>query len=184
MSSDALPPARNDEKNTTARLFEIAGVLALALALPWFTACTAANSAMTSSPTPLSQPRTPAQRNFRYGQLRVAATFPAAQVGTPYSSAIDVSGGKGSYKFSLSWGALPQGLSLDSSKGTITGTPAKTGQFGFGIHVVDSSGLSGASPFQINVSQSAVVGVVLSPANTTLQSGGTVQFTAAVSNTS
>jgi len=139
---------------------------------------------MTSSPTPLTQPRTPAQRNFRYGHLSVAATFPAGQVGTPYKSAVNVSGGKGNYRFSLSWGALPQGLSLDSTNGSVSGTPAKSGQFGFGIHVVDSSGLSGASPFQISVASSAVVGVVLNPGNTTLQSGGTVQFTAVVSNTS
>ncbi len=183
MRSDALPPARNDQQNTIAKLFEIVGLLALALSLPWFTACTAANSAMTSSAAPLTQPRTPA-RNFHNGQLTVSATFPAAQVGAPYSSIINVSGGRGAYTFSLSWGSLPQGLSLNSSTGAISGTPTKSGQFGFGVHVVDASGKSGANPFQISVSNSAAVTVALNPASTTVPSAGTVQFTAVVSNTS
>ncbi len=184
MRSDALPPARNDQKNTNAPLFQILGLFVLALCVPWFTACTAANSAMTSNPTALTQPRTPAQGNFHNGHLTVSATLPAAQVATPYSSAIKVSGGKGSYTFSLSWGALPQGLSLNSSTGYISGTPAKSGQFGFGVHVVDVSGRSGADGFQITVSNSAAVGIVLNPGSTAVQSSGTVQFTAVVSNTS
>ncbi len=180
MRSDALPPARNDQKVNVAKTV---GVFALALCLPWFTACTAANSAMTNqAPTP--QPRTPAQRLPRTTHLTISASLPAGQVGSAYSAAIDATGGKGSYTFSISWGSLPQGLALDASSGNIAGTPTKSGSSSFGIHVVDSNGLSGASPFQITVANATDVAIALTPATTTVQSAGTVQFTAVVSNTS
>src|SRR5581483_10841839 len=181
MRSDALPPARNDQQ---INLVKVLGIFALALCLPWFSACTAANSAMTPSAAPTPQPRTPAQRLPRTTHLTITATLPVGSVGSPYSAAVDASGGKGAYTFSLSWGSLPQGLSLDAATGNIAGTPTKSGTFGFGIHVVDSNGLAGASPLQITISNASDVAVALTPATTTVVSAGTVQFTAVVSNTS
>jgi hypothetical protein len=95
-----------------------------------------------------------------------------------------VTGGKGTYNFSLSWGSLPAGLSLDAASGTISGTPTKAGSFNFGVHVVDSSGLGGAEPLQIVVSSTSSVTVAVSPTTVTVASSGTVQFTATVGNTS
>lgn len=186
MRSDALPPARNNQNNSIVRLFEIVGLLVLALSLPWFTGCSAANSAMASSSghTAQPQPRQP-QHNFpRIGELKLSAALPTGQVGSSFTASIEVTGGKSPYQFSISWGALPQGLSLDKSSGAISGTPTKGGSFGFGVHVTDSAGASGASPFQISVSDSSSIVVTLTPATTTVQSAGTAQFTAAVSNTS
>src|SRR5579885_2578766 len=186
MRSDALPPARNDQNNSIVRLFEIVGLLVLALSLPWFTGCSAANSAMAapSGHTAQPQPRQP-QHNFpRVGELKLSAAFPAAQVGSSFSGSVEVTGGKSPYQFSISWGALPQGLSLDKSTGAISGTPTKGGSYEFGIHVTDSNGAAGASPFQLSVSDSGSIVVTLTPATSTVQSAGTVQFTATVSNTS
>src|SRR5947209_7784272 len=112
MTSEALPLARNNTRIVTARVFSVVGLLTLAFCLPWFTGCTAANSAMAASKTPLLQPRTPAQRNPRNGQLDISASLPAGAVGKAYNAPISVSGGKGPYTFSISWGSLPQAVSL------------------------------------------------------------------------
>jgi hypothetical protein len=186
MRSDALPPARNYKKFTPARVLEFAGFLVLALCLPWFTACTAANSATspTSGQPSVVNPRTPANQHPSSRSLNVTTNFPAAVAGTPYNATIIVSGGKPAYTFSLSWGSLAPGLNLDSSTGTISGTPTKNGTFPFGIHVVDSNGLGGAESSQITVSNQGDITVTLDPATATVASSGTVQFTATVSNTS
>ncbi|HLX65074.1 MAG TPA: putative Ig domain-containing protein, partial [Planctomycetota bacterium] len=62
---------------------------------------------------------------------------------TPYSQLISASGGTGAKTFAVSQGQLPDGLKLDSSAGTITGTPMAVGTFDFTIAVTDSVGASG-----------------------------------------
>jgi len=139
---------------------------------------------MSSNPTPQPQPRVPQRQLPRNGQLKLSASFQPAEVGKSYNVTIDVTGGNEPYKFTLSWGALPPGLSLDSSSGMISGSPTKTGSFGFGVHVVDANGVGGASPFQITVSDAGTIGISVTPGNTSVTSAGSVQFTAVVSNTS
>jgi probable HAF family extracellular repeat protein len=64
----------------------------------------------------------------------------AAQVGDPYSSELVAAGGISPYTFSII-GELPSGLSLNTSTGTITGTPATPEPFNFfTAQVTDSSG--------------------------------------------
>ena len=56
--------------------------------------------------------------------LRVAtASLPSGQVGTPYSTTLAASGGTPPYRWSVSSGALPPGLTLAPSTGVISGTP-------------------------------------------------------------
>lgn len=62
-----------------------------------------------------------------------------AQMGVCYSATIPVSGGSGNRTFSIISGTLPTGLALNSSKGTISGTPSKSGTFNFTLKVVDST---------------------------------------------
>jgi Putative Ig domain len=185
MRSDALPPARNCQKHNPTRVLQFVSLFVVALSLPWFTACSAANSAVTPQKPQqqLLQPRTPADRTPRSQYLQVSGTLPAAIVGTPYSASISVSGGKAEYQFSLSWGQLPSGLSLDPTTGSISGVPAKNGVFPFGVHVVDSTGLGGAQAIKLTVSNSGSVTVTLNPGSATVPSAGTLQFTASVSNT-
>lgn len=182
MSSDALPPARNYATYNSGKAVAVISLLLLMMSLPWFTGCTAANSAMNGN-SQITNPRTPANHNAN-GFLRVSGNLPAGVIGTPYTATIDVSGGKAAYDFSLSWGSLPAGLALNSDTGAISGVPTKAGVYQFGIHVVDSTGRGGADPFQITISDSNAVSVVVSPATGTIASGGTQQFTATVSNTS
>lgn len=67
-------------------------------------------------------------------------------VGVAYSSEVTVSGGTSPYTFAVISGALPDGLSLNASTGTITGTPTVAGTFSFTIRVTDHDGLTGETP--------------------------------------
>lgn len=68
-------------------------------------------------------------------------TLPDAQVGVPYSGNVAISGGVAPDKFSITAGALPDGLSIDPASGNITGTPtpAAVGTDGFTVEVDDST---------------------------------------------
>lgn len=70
------------------------------------------------------------------------ASPPPATFGVPYSHAITVTGGTPPYTFIIISGALPDGLTLDSVTGVISGTPTAEGTFGFTIQVLvsDDSG--------------------------------------------
>jgi hypothetical protein len=69
--------------------------------------------------------------------LCAAAT--TGTVGTPYNSSITVTGGTSPYTFTVTSGALPAGLTLDSTTGAITGTPTTAGPFTFAVTVTDST---------------------------------------------
>jgi hypothetical protein len=66
-------------------------------------------------------------------------------VGGYYSSSATVIGGTGPYTFSIASGALPAGLTLNTSTGAVTGTPTKAGTYTFTVKVTDSKGNSATS---------------------------------------
>lgn len=63
--------------------------------------------------------------------------WPAKNSGYSYTPSIV--GGTGPYLYTVGTGAIPTGMSLNSSTGAITGTPTTGGTFNFTIHVVDST---------------------------------------------
>lgn len=65
--------------------------------------------------------------------------LPAANVGVAYSGTVAATGGVAPYTFAVTTGALPAGLTLNSSTGAITGTPTAAGSFTFTITVTDSA---------------------------------------------
>lgn len=69
------------------------------------------------------------------------------QVGVGFSLSLKFSGGNGPYTWSQT-GTLAPGLSLDSSKGVISGTPTTQGRFSVTITVTDTE----ASPQSMSVS--------------------------------
>jgi YVTN family beta-propeller protein len=105
----------------------------------------------------------------------LALTCPngTAQVGVSYSSALGASGGVAPYTFSIAIGALPPGLSLNTSTGAITGTPTTTGTYNFTAQVEDSQGNTATSNCSI---------VVSSPALTLSCPTGTAQVSVAYSS--
>jgi len=56
-----------------------------------------------------------------------------------YSVALTLSGGKAPFKWSVTSGTLPPGLTLDRATGRIAGTPTKRGDWSFTVRVVDSA---------------------------------------------
>ena len=103
------------------------------------------------------------------------------------SPAIMVSGGTSPYTFSVVNGTLPNGLTLNTTNGAITGTPTAAGTFS--IQVKDANGVTATSPcpFTINSApalscpavSSGEIGVAFnSPAITV--NGGTTPFTFSV----
>ena len=71
--------------------------------------------------------------------LSFSTPTPTAQVGVAYTSSCTASGGTAPYTYSISAGALPNGVNLNGSTGAITGTPTATGVFNFTCFVVDST---------------------------------------------
>ncbi len=77
-------------------------------------------------------------------------SLPAGQIRSPYSAAIQASGGTAPYSFSLSQGSLPNGLTL-SAQGQIGGAPAQAGAFSFRIAARDSGGATGYAQYGLTI---------------------------------
>jgi hypothetical protein len=61
---------------------------------------------------------------------------------------VDVTGGTPPYTWSISQGAIPDGLTFNSSNGTLSGVPTTTGAFTFNLTVTDSSPANGAASIE------------------------------------
>lgn len=70
----------------------------------------------------------------------VTSSLPAATVGQPYIATLAASGGAIPYRWTVSSGALPAGLTLDVLTGTIAGTPTATGAFNFDVNLATPLG--------------------------------------------
>jgi hypothetical protein len=107
-----------------------------------------------------------------------------------YSQTISTSGGTGAITFSVSVGSLPNGLSLNSSTGEISGTPTIANTFNFTIKATDSLGANTSKAYQIVINgvvtvspatlPDSTVGVVYNQVITA--SGGTGSKTMTVAN--
>jgi Protein of unknown function (DUF1566)/Putative Ig domain/Carboxypeptidase regulatory-like domain/Glucodextranase, domain B/Purple acid Phosphatase, N-terminal domain len=71
-------------------------------------------------------------------------SLPFGTLGVAYNQVLSASGGKLPYTWSLPYGpaSLPTGLSLNSSTGAISGTPALTGNNSFYVQVTDVNNMS------------------------------------------
>jgi hypothetical protein len=74
-----------------------------------------------------------------------------ALVGSPISARIEVTSGTGPYAFAVREGGLPPGVALESTNGSITGSPTAAGDFTATIAVNDSFGASGAAVYKARV---------------------------------
>ena len=71
--------------------------------------------------------------------LSIATTgLPLGTAGTAYTASLAASSGTAPYKWSISSGSLPPGLTLSASTGAISGTPTGAGTSSFRVVVTDS----------------------------------------------
>src|SRR5690349_18607193 len=90
------------------------------------------SNALTTSPVKQSPPPPPLSI--------ITTSVPDAVVTQPYSFTLQSTGGSGSKTWSISSGALPSGLSIDSASGLISGTATVAGLNSVSFRVQDSAG--------------------------------------------
>jgi hypothetical protein len=66
------------------------------------------------------------------------SSVPNGALNAPYSSTLSASGGTTPYGWTITAGALPPGLALGASSGTISGTPTNIGTFNFTVRLSDA----------------------------------------------
>jgi hypothetical protein len=79
------------------------------------------------------------------------STLPDGVVGTPYSQTLVGSGGQTPYTWAVTSGALPAGLTLNSSSGTITGTPTANGASTFTVRLSEAGGVTVSQSYTVIV---------------------------------
>ena len=100
----------------------------------WILILCAGSIWMLSSPTVFAQ----APSGSRPFQI-VTSNLPPPEIGVEYKAEIRVVGGKPPYQWTILQQSLPRGLTLDSTRGVIFGTPQSDAQFSVLVQVADSS---------------------------------------------
>jgi len=78
-----------------------------------------------------------------YAVVSLSGTLFDGTIGSAYSGSLTASGGKAPLVWSISAGALPSGLSINSGTGVISGTPTTGGTSNFTVRAVDALGSVG-----------------------------------------
>jgi large repetitive protein len=96
------------------------------------------------------------------------ATLPNGTAGSPYNRGITASGGAGPYNYSVSSGALPPGLALDPTTGSLSGSPTMVGRYDFTIMATDGSLCPGRRDYTLVIDCPVIT---VTPANPNLPPG-------------
>lgn len=97
----------------------------------------------------------PQLRIYDAGITFITRTLPRATVGVPYEVGVYASGGSLGRTWTVPVGALPAGLSIDTSSGIIAGTPTSEGLFEFTLRAGTNVGFAEAD-FSIRVLEPTV----------------------------
>jgi Putative Ig domain len=87
----------------------------------------------------------------------------AGVTGTPYGATLSATGGTTPYGWSVSGGALPAGIQLQSN-GSLAGTPSQPGSYSFTVTVTDSASHKATQNFTLPVSLATSTGTFDGPA--------------------
>jgi len=130
---------RNDVKGRR-RSAVVAALLLLSAAC---TKPTSTVPAASPTPSPLPTPTAPL--------MATSEPFHAGEVGVVYAPvALSATGGLQPYTWTISEGALPDGLALGGSA-SVSGTPRRGGGFSFTVQAADAGGSSAALPATIAI---------------------------------
>jgi Putative Ig domain len=159
-------PAQKEHSKRTIWL-QHAALVALLFGIVVFNGCSgSAVPGAKSVPAPSSSSSNNSNSNSNpTPSLTISATLPPATAGSGYKATIAVSGGVAPYTFSVASGALPQGVGLGDTSGTVSGTPTASGSFNFAVSVSDSKGDSNQQSLQMTVASAPA-------SNTSAPSGG------------
>ena len=82
--------------------------------------------------------------------ITTTSPLPTGTVGVSYATTLTATGGSG-YTWAVTAGALPAGLSLGASTGTISGQPTTAGPGSFTIQVTDSAKATASQAFTMTI---------------------------------
>jgi hypothetical protein len=149
--SRRVPGSAEHKYPARTTFFQCTAFIAILFALLLSSACSGISTPAANATTNPTDPTTTPSAS-----LTISSTLPSATVGSTYSSTLSVTGGTAPYSFSLKSGALPAGLLLGATTGTISGMPTATGSFTFAILVSDSKEISKQQSLQITVASAPV----------------------------
>ncbi|MGO4880806.1 MAG: putative Ig domain-containing protein [Bryobacteraceae bacterium] len=89
--------------------------------------------------------------------ITTTSPLPSGQVSINYSDTLTATGGNGQYTWSVSAGALPNGLSLTASTGALGGLPTAAGSSNFTILVTDTHQATAAQAFSLTINPAATI---------------------------
>lgn len=98
------------------------------------------------------------------------SSAPGGSTGISYSTSLVATGGTTPYSWTITTGSLPNGLILNASSGTISGTPTTVGTFNFTVRVSDAIGATASKALSITVATPLSI-------TTTAMPGGSVGVT-------
>ena len=131
--SGSLPPGTSVSGNTISGVITGAGTAAFTVTVTDSTGTIASKSySVTVAAAALSV---------------VGGSLPGGQVGVVYSGKVAAAGGKPPYQFS---GTAPANLSVGAD-GSVTGTPAASGQFTVSVAVTDAAGGKATGSYTLNI---------------------------------
>lgn len=101
------------------------------------------------------------------------AALPQTINAAQYNQPLQVTGGAAPYAFRLASGALPAGVSLDTT-GTLSGTPTAAGTYGFAVEVTDANGYTATATYELVVAaaEQQITGFVANPTAPVYSVGG------------
>ena len=113
----------------------------------------------------------------------VTTGFPDATRNAEYTASVEVSGGTAPLAWSITSGSLPNGLSLDTTTGLISGSATSLGTSSFTIGVSDGDGRTDSASFSITVVDVPVATTVTTVLSTSTTGGRTKSGVATVTVT-
>ncbi|WP_435102361.1 putative Ig domain-containing protein [Halarchaeum sp. P4] len=107
------------------------------------------------------------------------STLPSGVAGVTYSTTLTTTGGTDPVSWTVTNGSLPDGLSLNSTTGAITGTPTTAGSYTVTVTATDASGATTSQQYTVDVGAGLTVATATVPGWTVGESGYSALLTAA-----